>query len=137
MGFDWDQPLAVLAKVDEELTELRQALENADRQGMREELGDLLFAAVNLARFAEIDPEFALQEATAKFMARFRLMEEMIKAQGLDLQRMSLDELDQFWVEAKLQLRKTPPGLKKLFQAPAHNGNKVQISPFQTAPHHQ
>ncbi len=108
VGFDWDQPLAVLAKVDEELTELRQALENADRQGMREELGDLLFAAVNLARFAEIDPEFALQEATAKFMARFRLMEEMIKEQGLDLQRMSLDELDQFWVEAKLQLRKNP-----------------------------
>lgn len=108
VGFDWDEPFAVLAKVEEELAELGQALKNRDQRGMQEELGDLLFAAVNLARFAEIDPEFALQNATAKFIRRFRLMEEMIEAEGLKMEGMMLEELDKFWVQAKIQLRRKP-----------------------------
>lgn len=108
VGFDWDEPLAVLAKIEEELAELREALQRQDQSGLQEELGDLLFAAVNFARFVEIDPEFALQDATNKFATRFRLMEQMIKERGLNLEQMTLEELDQFWVQAKIQLRKKP-----------------------------
>ncbi len=108
VGFDWDEPLAVLAKIEEELAELREALEQQDKHSLQEELGDLLFATVNFARFVRIDPEFTLQEATDKFAERFRLMEKMIKAQGLKMEAMTLAELDQFWVEAKIHLGKKP-----------------------------
>ncbi|MDI9441838.1 MAG: nucleoside triphosphate pyrophosphohydrolase [Firmicutes bacterium] len=108
VGFDWDEPAPVLMKVEEELDEVREAYRRQDQEALQEELGDLLFAAVNFARFVNVDPEFTLQEATDKFVERFRLMEEMITAEGGKLEGMTLEEMDRYWEKAKLQLRRKP-----------------------------
>lgn len=108
VGFDWENTPDVFVKIQEELEELGEALNEKDQAAVQEELGDLLFATVNLARFVEIDPEFALQAATGKFARRFRIMEEKIKEQKLKIEDLNLSELDVFWERAKLQLRKNP-----------------------------
>lgn len=108
VGFDWDETSEVIVKVHEELAELEEALSEGDRQGLEEELGDLLFAIVNLARFVKVDPEFALQRATTKFTDRFHLVEAEAKEANLQLQAMNLDELNLLWDRAKDQLRKNP-----------------------------
>ena len=106
-GFDWEHGDvdSVRAKVLEELDELRAEVARTDERATREELGDLLFAAVNLARHLDIDPEGALQEANAKFASRFRAVEGMAEARGLAMERMPLDDLDKLWVEAKAQMK--------------------------------
>lgn len=108
VGFDWDETSEVLMKVHEELAELEEAFALNNRQGLEEELGDLLFAIVNLARFLQVDPEFALQSATTKFTERFHLVEEEAKEQELHLEDLTLDELNVLWDLAKDQLRKKP-----------------------------
>lgn len=102
-GFDWEHGdvQSVRAKVLEELDELRAEVARTDERATREELGDLLFAAVNLARHLDIDPEGALQEANAKFAARFRAVEVTAEGRGLVMEDMALDDLDVLWVEAK------------------------------------
>ena len=95
VGFDWTEAPPVVEKVAEELEELREVL--ADPEAARAELGDLLFACVNLARHLELDPETALRQATAKFCHRFRIMEK----QG-PLDDLSPDELEDRWERAKL-----------------------------------
>ena len=95
VGFDWTETPPVMEKVAEELEELREAL--ADREAARTELGDLLFACVNLARHLEADPETALRRATAKFCGRFKMMEEWGPLEGL-----TSDQLEQRWEQAKL-----------------------------------
>ena len=95
VGFDWTEAPPVVEKVAEELEELREAL--ADREAARAELGDLLFACVNLARHLRVDPETALRQATAKFCDRFRIMEQ----QG-PLDDLNPDELEERWEGAKL-----------------------------------
>ncbi len=94
VGFDWPDAEGVWAKVEEELAELRAA---ATPQARREELGDLLFALVNLARHLDLDPEEALREANRKFEARFRALE----ARAGDLSRLSLAEMDRIWEAVK------------------------------------
>ena len=98
-GFDWPEISGALDKLSEELEELRQAV----RQGtnVEEELGDLLFSAVNAARFADVDPEEALNRATDKFIARFRQVEVRAAQSGRSLEDMTLAELDTLWEEAK------------------------------------
>lgn len=108
VGFDWEERKDVLAKIKEELEELEEALALAEPLREREELGDLLFAVVNLARFQNIDPEFALQEATAKFIERFRFLEEHSQEKDLSLAEMTLTEMDALWDQAKVYLRKNP-----------------------------
>jgi uncharacterized protein YabN with tetrapyrrole methylase and pyrophosphatase domain len=98
VGFDWPEISGVRAKVAEELTELEAA---ADPAGREDELGDLLFAVVNLARWLEVDPESALRRANAKFAGRFAAVESAAKAQGRAMTEMSLAELDQLWEAAK------------------------------------
>lgn len=98
-GFDWDDPAAPLDKIGEELEELKQAIQN--QSNVEEELGDLLFAAVNLSRFVGVDSEKALTAATDKFIRRFAQVEELAKKQGRAMETMSLDELDKLWDEAK------------------------------------
>lgn len=108
VGFDWNETLEVIEKVQEELEELKEAIRQAQKDQLQEELGDLLFSVVNLARFIQVDPEFALQGATQKFTERFYLVESYAKEQGLLLQELDLDALNKLWDQAKDQLRKNP-----------------------------
>jgi len=98
-GFDWPDASGAVDKLSEELGELKEAM--AQGTNVHEELGDLLFAAVNVARFVKADPEEVLTGATEKFIARFAKVEELAKAQGQDMAQMSLAELDKLWEEAK------------------------------------
>ncbi|MGI6678153.1 MAG: nucleoside triphosphate pyrophosphohydrolase [Dehalobacterium sp.] len=99
VGFDWPNIQGAWDKVSEELGELREAEEIGI--GIKEELGDLLFAVVNIARFLDVDAEEALQDANRKFIQRFTYIEEQAKAQNLSLQDLSLEKMDQFWNQAK------------------------------------
>ena len=108
VGFDWDETPDVVEKIHEELAELETAIKRELPEEIEDELGDLLFAAVNLARFVDVDPEFALQRATAKFVERFHLVEAYAREGGLDLHDLSLDDLNVLWDRAKAQRRKNP-----------------------------
>jgi tetrapyrrole methylase family protein/MazG family protein len=109
VGFDWPDRRGLLAKVDEELTELRAALEGGDRKEIAEELGDLLFTLANVARQESIDPEAALQDANRKFVARFRYVEDRLREEGLALEPGARDRMEALWTEAKSAIRKTSP----------------------------
>lgn len=99
VGFDWADIHGALDKLDEETSELRQAV--AAQSNVAEELGDVLFAAVKVARFAGVDPETALNDTCEKFIRRFRFMEEAAQKQGHQLQDLSLDEMNVLWEQAK------------------------------------
>ena len=98
-GFDWPDISGALDKLSEELEELKTAA--AEGTNVAEELGDLLFSAVNAARFLKVDPEDALNGATDKFIGRFRKVEAQAAAQGKAMEDMSLEELDALWERAK------------------------------------
>ena len=98
-GFEWPDAQAALDKLAEELAELQQAV--AEGTNVEEELGDLLFSAVNVSRFVKVDTEEALNGATDKFIGRFRKVEEEAARQGRALEGMSLAELDKLWEHAK------------------------------------
>lgn len=98
-NFDWDSAQGAVDKLSEELSELKEAI--AAGTNVEEELGDLLFAAVNVSRFVDADPEEALNAATEKFISRFSKVEALAKAQGRDMKEMSLEELDKLWEQAK------------------------------------
>ncbi|MBM4351760.1 MAG: hypothetical protein FJ106_17940 [Deltaproteobacteria bacterium] len=100
-GFDWPNLAGVLAKMDEETKELREALSSGDRKRIREEIGDLLFVLVNLARFLKIDPEDALRKTIEKFISRFKYIEESLLKKGKSIHQSSLAEMDCLWEEAK------------------------------------
>jgi tetrapyrrole methylase family protein/MazG family protein len=108
VGFDWDETPDVVEKVHEELAELEKALKTGKQEELEDELGDLLFATVNLSRFIQVDPEFALEKATAKFVKRFHLVEAYAKEEGVDLRDLNLEQLDLLWDRAKDHLRKNP-----------------------------
>ena len=107
VGFDWDSPGAVLDKVSEEVRELRSA-PPGDCDRLEDEAGDLLFAAMNVARFLKLDPELALRRANEKFEARFRAMEHDAAQSGRSLDASSPAELDELWERAKQRSRSTP-----------------------------
>ena len=101
IGFDWDTVEGVFEKMNEEAGELRQALSAKDAKRTEEEMGDFLFAAVNLARFLHVDPEIALKKANAKFSSRFREMEELAAKSGRALAEISREQKEEFWETAK------------------------------------
>jgi ATP diphosphatase len=101
VGFDWNDPRAVLHKIREEADEIEAALDRGDVQELAEETGDLLFALVNLARHVGADPEMALRGTNAKFERRFAHIERALQSQGRTLESASLEEMDAFWNEAK------------------------------------
>ena len=103
VGFDWPDARGPLAKVKEELGELERATGNGERAAMAEELGDLLFAVVNLARKLTLDPRAALERANAKFTRRFEAVERLAEQRGVEIGRAGLDELDRLWDEVKTQ----------------------------------
>src|SRR5580693_3698054 len=101
VGFDWNDPRAVLAKIREEADEIEAALDRGDARELAEETGDLLFALVNLARHVGADPETALRSTNAKFERRFGYIERALEAKGRSLDNASLAEMDALWDEAK------------------------------------
>jgi ATP diphosphatase len=106
VGFDWNDPRAVLQKIREEADEIEAALDRNDKQEIAEETGDLMFALVNLARHVDADPETALRATNAKFERRFAYIERALAAQGRSLEDASLEEMDALWNAAK---RDEPP----------------------------
>ena len=100
VGFDWNELPPVIAKIREELAEVEAVL--GDPEKVEDEIGDLLFSVVNLARKVKVDGEVALQRATEKFSTRFRKVEGIARARNLSLEKMSLAELDVIWAEVKL-----------------------------------
>ncbi|BCX18161.1 MAG: nucleoside triphosphate pyrophosphohydrolase [Geminicoccaceae bacterium] len=102
IGFDWPEPAPILSKIEEELDEVRASLAAREpKEKLAEELGDLLFAVVNLARRLEVDAEEALRAANAKFERRFRAVEERARAAGSDPASLGLEALDRLWEEVK------------------------------------
>lgn len=101
VGFDWAGIGPVLEKLKEEVQEFEEALAGGDAERMSDELGDVLFAAVNLARHSKIEPEVALRSANRRFEVRFKWIEVALTAKGRSLKEASLEELDMLWDEAK------------------------------------
>ncbi|HEX9628806.1 MAG TPA: nucleoside triphosphate pyrophosphohydrolase [Pyrinomonadaceae bacterium] len=108
VGFDWKCIADIFAKLEEEIAELRAAIEThassnteADHTRVREEIGDLLFAATNIARHLHVEPEAALKLTNRKFRRRFRFIEETLRARGLAFESVTLDEMEALWQEAK------------------------------------
>ena len=106
VGFDWDDIAPVWDKVAEELAELREAAQSGDKASMEDELGDVVFAVVNLGRFLGIEAEVALNGTNNKFLRRFQQVEEAVKAKGLKWQDLNLQAMDVLWEEAKATERK-------------------------------
>ena len=101
VGFDWEQPRQVWAKVREEVEELSQEIDSMNREQMEEEMGDVLFSIINAARLYKINPENALEKTNKKFISRFNHVESRAKEMGRNLKDMTLAEMDELWDEAK------------------------------------
>lgn len=109
VGFDWDDPLKALEKVEEEIEELKEEIRSSsagNHERVGEEIGDLLFAVANVARLTKVNPEFALKNANQKFVTRFRYIEEQLKQQGRDINKTGLDEMEALWQDSKKVLSK-------------------------------
>ena len=101
VGFDWNDARAVLAKIHEEIAEVEAEIAEGSAEALSAEVGDLLFAAVNLARHLKVDPEAALRGANAKFERRFAHIEDRLAERGRKPEGASLDEMERLWTEAK------------------------------------
>ena len=101
IGFDWSNVDGIVDKLREEAAELRRSMLTKDTRKIEEEIGDLLFVAVNLARFLEVDPEIALKKANQKFSARFREMERLAQQSGRPLPEVPRDEMERLWDTVK------------------------------------
>jgi ATP diphosphatase len=109
VGFDWNDAGQVLAKLDEEIQELRAELSDADPVRLTDEVGDMLFVLANLARKLELEPETCLRHANAKFSRRFSAMETLFERQGKSLRELSLDEMEAGWQQVKAAERDPEP----------------------------
>lgn len=112
VGFDWDQVEGPLAKVKEEIAELEEVLHTklseevaVEAERLEDEFGDILFSMVNLSRFLKVDAELALRRSTDKFNQRFRQMEQLAKASGQQLSKLTLEEMDELWEKVKSTAR--------------------------------
>ncbi len=108
VGFDWPAALPVVDKVREELDEVLEAMADNDQPAIEEEIGDLLFVVVNLARHLKVDPESALRGANAKFDRRFRFIEQALRDTHRPIEDCTLEDLDALWGEAKRQEKNLP-----------------------------
>jgi MazG family protein len=100
-GFDWPVELGALAKVREELMELQASIDAQDLDAVTEELGDLLFSVVNLARYRNIDPELLLSDASDKFERRFNAMEDVLRQRKLPIAKANISQMEDAWAEVK------------------------------------
>lgn len=103
VGFDWNDSRAVIAKIREELDEVEAELDGGTPAAQEEELGDLLFCVVNLARHLDLDSEMALKKANAKFERRFAYIEDRLAEQGIPFAQATLGQMEAIWIEAKRQ----------------------------------
>jgi MazG family protein len=101
VGFEWEKAVDILEKVKEEINELEEGIKNNDIPNIEEELGDILFVMVNLAKKLKVDPEDALQKANNKFINRFNYIEKTVEEQGRKMDEQTLDYLDSLWNESK------------------------------------
>jgi tetrapyrrole methylase family protein / MazG family protein len=101
VGFEWDEISGVVAKLEEELAEVKEAMQEKDADAIREELGDLLFSTVNLSRYLGHESEELLNENIAKFMRRFQGLENRLHAEGRETGSCSIDELEAVWQDVK------------------------------------
>jgi tetrapyrrole methylase family protein/MazG family protein len=101
IGFDWTDTRQIFDKLDEELTELKAAMDARDRGEIAEETGDLLFVVVNLARRLDVEPETALKKSNRKFRDRFKHIEEELRKENIPLEKASLEKMDDLWERAK------------------------------------
>lgn len=101
VGFDWPNKEMVWDKVEEEIAELKEAIEKKEPEAVEEEFGDLLFSLINFARFLQVDTEGALEKSNRKFIKRFNMLESKANASGKQLTEMNLDEMDKIWNEIK------------------------------------
>ncbi len=108
-GFDWPDVSGAFEKIAEESAEVKEAIEKNSPEELTDEIGDLLFAVVNVARKSGVDPEEALTKATDKFSDRFALTEKMALDEGVDVKNASLEKLDELWEKAKLILKEQTP----------------------------
>jgi MazG family protein len=106
VGFDWDNKDQVMDKIMEEIGELKEAIELQDEKSTELEFGDVLFAMINYSRFIKVDAEQALEKTNQKFMKRFRWMENYATQQQLDMHSMNLEQLDEIWNIAKVEINK-------------------------------
>ena len=111
-GFDWNRTEEVEAKLEEEVEEFHRALTQGDQHAATEELGDLLFTLVNLARHMGVDPETALDATTSKFARRFERVERNLKRRGIDPGRAGLDALETEWQAVKQAAAREKPARK-------------------------
>lgn len=102
VGFDWDNVEGAIDKLYEEIDELKVALSQNDKANIEEEFGDVLFSCVNISRFIDVDSEEALTAATDKFLSRFKVVEELAKKENIYMKNASIDKLNEFWDEAKI-----------------------------------
>lgn len=100
-GFDWTEVGGALDRLSEEIEELKAAISNGEKAEISDELGDVLFSAVNVSRFVKVDPEEALTNSTDKFVSRFKKVEAKASERGIDMTTASLETLDELWDEAK------------------------------------
>jgi tetrapyrrole methylase family protein/MazG family protein len=107
VGFEWDEISGVVDKLEEELAEVKQAMEQKDADAVREELGDLLFSTVNLNRYLGHESEELLNENIAKFMRRFQSLENRLHAENREIDECSIDELEAVWQAVKRKERKS------------------------------
>ena len=108
IGFDWDDAQGVIDKIREETAELEIAVNDNDQRRIEEEMGDFLFATVNLARFLYVDPEIALKKANAKFSRRFRAMEAKARESGREFKDLPREEMEALWVATKETEEESP-----------------------------
>lgn len=101
VGFDWENADQIFAKLDEEVAELKEAISKGETGNTAEEIGDLLFVVMNLARHLDVEPETALKKTNRKFRQRFKFIEDELKRQEKTLQDASLEEMDDLWNKAK------------------------------------
>ncbi len=101
VGFDWDKISDVSAKLDEEVAEFKRTLSSGGTDEIEEELGDIFFVLVNIARFVGVNPEDALRKTISKFISRFKYVEERAAGEGRELADMTLGEMDRLWEQAK------------------------------------
>jgi XTP/dITP diphosphohydrolase len=106
IGFDWQNKNQVWDKFQEEIEEFQREEKKNDSEKMEEEFGDVLFSLVNYSRFVNVNPEDALEKTNKKFIRRFQFMEQKIKEDGLDLSKLSFEQMNTFWDMAKVSCLK-------------------------------
>lgn len=110
VGFDWPDHKGVIAKIEEELAEVKEAVESGEKDRISDEIGDILYALVNLTRHMNVDPEASLRRTIARFESRFRIVEERVRESGKRLEDCPLEELDGHWEAAKKILAASSDG---------------------------